>query len=240
MRSVPGGKVAVFCCCIASDGWLLPRRSERLQLMTNDSSSPRGDGDPRGNRKSRGKHKLTIDQGVATVVAACILAAGGIIGIFVGRASVSNTKHTVTAGPTVFITVTASAPSTPSKTSASTPVWTSAYPMLIGHEGIDFDSIPPVTNSGTDTLFLYLGSYLYASGSTRIAKWINNVQPTRNQCNVSAQTQGDYQQPAEVGQRYCFLTGHGHTVYLKITSIDNSNSADVKAYADVIVWNTAG
>lgn len=202
--------------------------------MTNDSSFPGEDG-----HRIR-KRKLTIDQGVATVVAACILAAGGIVGIFVGRASVSNTKHTVTAGPTVFITVTASATSTSSKTLASAPVWTSPTPKLIAAQGVDFDSIPPVANNGTDTLFLYLGSYLQTSGSIKIAKWINNVQPTRDQCNVSAQTQGDVQQPAEVGQRYCLLTGHGHTVYLKITSIDNSNSADIKAYADVIVWNTTG
>jgi hypothetical protein len=70
--------------------------------VTNGSSSPWGDGN------IRGKRKLTIDQGLATVVAACILAAGGVVGILIGRASVSTTKHSVTAGPTVFVTVTAS------------------------------------------------------------------------------------------------------------------------------------
>ena len=112
--------------------------------------------------------------------------------------------------------------------------------MLIGGTGVDFDSVPPIANNGANTLFLYLGSYLQTDGSIRIAKWNSNSLPSRDECNVSAQTQGDYQQPAEVGQRYCLVTGQGHTAYLKITSVDNSNTADVKAYADVIVWNTTG
>jgi hypothetical protein len=113
--------------------------------------------------------------------------------------------------------------------------------MLITVRGIDFDSIPPVANNSANTLYLYDGTALSTMGySLKIAKWISDTQPTRDRCNVLVQTQGDYQQPAETGWRYCILTGQGHTVYLKITSIDASNYPDVRVYADAIVWNTTG
>ena len=76
--------------------------------------------------------------------------------------------------------------------------------------------------------------------SLKIAKWISDTPPARDKCNTLVQAQGDYQQPAETGWGYCILTGQGHTVYLKITNIDTSNLGDVKAYANVIVWNTTG
>jgi len=171
------------------------------------------------------------------VVVAIVTLGFGIYFGFSSSKSGTGTAPSTSPGKTVL---SSSATPVSRKTPAPTPVWTSPNPMLIGNAGVDFDSIPPVANNGANTLYLYLGSYLSTPGSIRITKWTNNVPPTRDQCNVSAQTQGDYQQPAEVGQRYCLLTGQGHTVYLKITSIDNSNTGDVKAYADVIVWNTAG
>lgn len=132
----------------------------------------------------------------------------------------------------------------PSSTGGSTtPVWTSPNPILIpggGGMGIDFDSNPPGPDTSPNTLFLYLGNYLQTDGNIRIATWTKNALPTRDQCDVLAQTQGNYEQPAELGGRYCLLTEQGHTAYLKITSIDASNTADIKAYADVIVWNTTG
>jgi hypothetical protein len=113
--------------------------------------------------------------------------------------------------------------------------------MLIpGTGGIDFDSNPPGPGSGSNTLILYGGNELYTSGSIKIAMWPKSSPPTRDQCNVRAQTQGNFEQPAETGRGYCLITEQGHTAYLKITSIDASNTADIKAYANVIVWNTTG
>lgn len=43
-----------------------------------------------------GKHKLTVDIGVATIVAAVILAGGGVAGIFIGRATTSGTASALT------------------------------------------------------------------------------------------------------------------------------------------------
>jgi len=120
-------------------------------------------------------------------------------------------------------------------------VWTSSNPILIGPQSdVDFDSIPPGPGSGPNTLILYLGDELYTGGSIRIAAWTKNGTPGRDECNALAQAQGNFEQPAETGGQYCLLTGQGHTVYLKITRIDTSNTADVTAYAKVIVWNTAG
>ena len=92
-------------------------RLERLKPMTPDSSSSRDDGN------SSWKRKRSVDPGLATVVAAFILATGGVVGIVVGRATVSGAR-TPAAGPTVTRTVTASpghstAPST--GTSSPTP-----------------------------------------------------------------------------------------------------------------------
>jgi hypothetical protein len=105
---------------------------------------------------------------------------------------------------------------------------------------VDFDSIPPGPGSGPNTLILYLGNELYTSGSIRIAIWTKNRIPIRDECNALAQAQGNFEQPADTGRQYCLLTEQGHTVYLKIIRIDTSNTADVTAYAKVIMWNTAG
>lgn len=69
--------------------------------MTPDSSSSGHDGN------SAWKRKRSVDPGLATVVAACILAVGGVVGVVVGRATVSGVRAPV-AGPTVTRTVTAS------------------------------------------------------------------------------------------------------------------------------------
>src|SRR6516165_7598781 len=102
-------------------------------------------------------------------------------------------------------------PSTSSPTStpppaSPTPVYISPIPMLIpggGGMGIDFDSNPVGPDTSPNTLFLYLGNYLQTNGNIKIATWTKNVTPTRDQCNVLAQTQGNYEQPAERGGRYC-------------------------------------
>jgi hypothetical protein len=154
--------------------------------------------------------------------------------------SQAQVNPTVASGPSQRSSQTQSAST---KSPAPTPVWTSTGKILIGPQsGIDFDSIPPGPGSGSNTLILYGGSELYTSGSIKIATWTKDVPPTRDQCNALAQAQGNFEQPAEVGGQYCLLTGQGqgHTVYLKIASIDTSNTADVTAYADVIVWNTSG
>jgi hypothetical protein len=171
---------------------------------------------------------------VATVVGGLILA--GILALLHAHYSGPIGPPAPTTGVT-----SPGSPSTPAPSKAPTPVWTSSYPVLIPPQsGVDFDSIPPGPGSGSNTLILYLGNELYTGGSIKIAKWTKSIPPTRDQCNVLAQIQGNYEQPAEVGGEYCLLTEQGHTAYLKITSIDTSNTADVKAYANVIVWNTAG
>jgi hypothetical protein len=43
-----------------------------------------------------GKRRLTVDIGLATIIAACILAGGGVGGIFIGRATTSGTTPTLT------------------------------------------------------------------------------------------------------------------------------------------------
>jgi hypothetical protein len=150
------------------------------------------------------------------------------------RASPTPAGKTRSVGPTT---------PTPSNPPAAAPEWTSSStnPILIGPQsGIDFDSIPPGPGSGSNTLILYAGNELYSSGSIKIATWTKNFKPTRGNCNVLAQAQGNFEQPAEPGGEYCLLTGQGHTVYLKITRIDTSNTADVTAYANVKVWRTSG
>jgi hypothetical protein len=154
--------------------------------------------------------------------------------------SQSPTEPTVTGGTSP---ATSPATSASGKALGPTPVWTSANPILIpGTGGVDFDSNPPVPGSGPNTLILYGGNELYSTGSYKVATWTNNVSPTRDQCNALAQAQGNFEQPAETGGRYCLLTeqGPGHTVYLKITRIDASNTADITAYANAVVWNTTG
>jgi len=169
--------------------------------------------------------------------------AGVIAAVYFGYRSLTSSPGTASSTPTGITSQSSPPTPTPIKTPAPTPVWTSPNPILIpgsGGMGIDFDANPPGPDTGSNTLFLYLGSYLQTDGNIRIATWTKSVSPTRDQCNVLAQTQGNYEQPAELGGRYCLLTEQGHTAYLKITSIDSSNTADVKAYADVIVWNTTG
>jgi hypothetical protein len=46
------------------------------------------------------------------------------------------------------------------------------------------DSIPPTADNGSNTPILYLGNELYTTGSIKIAKWIQSVPPTRDQCNA--------------------------------------------------------
>jgi hypothetical protein len=65
--------------------------------MTTSSSSPgQGASPPRQSRGgSTGRRKLTVDSGLATIIAAFILAAGGVVGVVIGRASASTSNTTV-------------------------------------------------------------------------------------------------------------------------------------------------
>lgn len=182
--------------------------------------------------------KSPADRWTITGVLVAVIGVG--VAIYFGiNSSKSATGTTPSTSPSK---TSPSTPTTPAsgKTPAATPVWTSSNPVLIGTAGVDFDSIPPVANNGTNTLILFEGKELYTNGSIRIATWTKNIQPMRDECNLLTQTQGDSQQPAATGEKYCLLTGQGHTVYLKITNIDASDQLDIRAYADVIVWNTTG
>jgi hypothetical protein len=65
--------------------------------MSASSSSPgQGTSSTRQNRGgSSGRRKLTVDSGLATIIAAFILAAGGVVGVVIGRASASTSTSTV-------------------------------------------------------------------------------------------------------------------------------------------------
>jgi len=56
------------------------------------------------------KRRLTIDPGFATIVAAVILATGGVAGVFIGRATAPAKSHDPVAQPTMTVTTTVPAP----------------------------------------------------------------------------------------------------------------------------------
>ena len=190
--------------------------------------------------KQERRRRLTTFAEIATILAA-VIALLAFFGIKFSSSGPAGPKGTPT--PTPTSNTPSNNPATPavSNPPVASPVWTSSYPILIGPQSdIDFDSIPPGPGSGPNTLILYGGNELYTSGSIKIATWSKSFPPTRDKCNVLAQAQGNFEQPAEVGGEYCLLTGQGHTVYLRITKIDTSNTADVTAYANVKVWRTSG
>lgn len=176
----------------------------------------------------------TIATPVAAIVAAILPAAMSHPS---SNAGLPPPNAPTTSTPTVS---TGTAHPTPTETPARG--WTSPNPILIPPSvGVDFDSVPPRTASGPDSLILYAGNELYGQGTYTIAIWTKSAPPTRDQCNALMRTQGNFEQPAEVGGKYCLLTGQGpgHTVYLKIIRIDASNTADVTAYVNAIVWANA-
>jgi hypothetical protein len=199
--------------------------------MTDFSSPRKRDGN------SRPKRKLTIDQGLATVVAAFILAVGGIVGVIAGRA----TKHSVTAGPTVFVTVTASpgrsngSSPTPLSSSAPNGVWTVYYqtPVGINDIGINFDNNPPSSASADIT---FNGS-LSAQTPTILAVWPGSATPTAALCENWVTTHpSNFVSTVTVGMRICLKTAQGRPGLLRIQSI----TSDVPTTANVLatVWQS--
>jgi hypothetical protein len=90
-------------------------------------------------------------------------------------------------------------------------------------------------------LALLIGTGILTSpGTVKIATWTGAGPPSRDQCNALVQAQGDSQQPGATGEKFCLVTGQGHTAYLKIRRIDTSNTANIRAYASVKVWHTTG
>jgi hypothetical protein len=188
--------------------------------------------------KQESRRRLTTFAEIAAILAT-VIALLTYFGIKFSSSGHARSKES----PTPTSETPTNNPTTPAVSSppVASPVWTSSYPILIGPQsGIDFDSIPPGPGSGPNTLILYGGNELYTSGSMKIATWSKSFPPTRDKCNVLAQAQGNFEQPAEVGGEYCLQTGQGHTVYLRITKIDTSNTADVTAYANVKIWRTSG
>lgn len=208
--------------------------------MSEGSPGPQG---PSGLRRVKDKY-LGLDRWVkiATIVGPVAVIVAAILPAAMSHPSsnaVLPTATPTTPAPTVS---TGNVHPSPTIIPASG-AWTSPNPMLIPPSGgVDFDSIPPGAASGPNSLILYAGNELYGQGTYKIAVWTKGAPPTRDQCNMLTQAQGNFEQPAEVGGRYCLLTGQvpGHTVYLKIIRIDTSNTADITAYASAVVWATAG
>ena len=77
--------------------------AETLRVVTFHPSPP-----GRGSAPQKPRRRIEIDQGVAAIVAACILASGGVIGAIIQHAA-TDASHAATLAPTVAVTVTVTA-----------------------------------------------------------------------------------------------------------------------------------
>jgi hypothetical protein len=208
--------------------------------VTNGSSSPWGDGN------INGKRKLTIDQGLATVVAAFILAAGGVVGILIGRASVSTTKHSVTAGATVFVTVTASpntangSSSPPLPPNVSVRRSTGSLPIkLTDTYGVDLDdNVSPnwLAHSGPAGSGAGGGSDLdYSLGSNAVIGLNFNADAAIEPSNAGYATcaeetaythnsilEGDLQKSVQAHEKICVRTDQNRYALLSVLSVSSA------------------
>jgi hypothetical protein len=126
---------------------------------------------------------------------------------------------------------------------SSVPITEPAYYMLrhgpisisYAGSGIDLDSKRPASGANNPNNLGFNGTILYSDGSSfQIATWTSTSTPSRDQCNIWAQTHPASQQPAQTGARYCIITGQGHTAYLQITSINPAAGGTLNA--NVTVW----
>jgi hypothetical protein len=112
--------------------------------------------------------------------------------------------------------------------------WRGQISVSFGSNGIDLDFNPPAFGSN-NLQYDASGGILHSDSNYEIAIWNGHNPPTFSECHVWAETHPNSTQPAETGTSYCILTGQGHTAYLKITSIDNTDLGTVNA--NVIVWS---
>jgi hypothetical protein len=117
---------------------------------------------------------------------------------------------------------------------ATMPLWRG--PVELSYSGLNFDQVPPGPGVGMNGLAFSYKEIYDPNGSDKyfISAWTENSLPSSDACKQWVQTHpnSSYSNPA-IGDQLCVLTAKGHTVYLHVTQIDESNNG---LFADAIVW----
>jgi hypothetical protein len=165
---------------------------------------------------------VTSTAGLMTGLATIVTAIATIAGVLLhGKDSPRHSVH-LPASPTAATTAAASLP--PADSGSARIQWGPGN-LLITNAGTSLSNVPPGNNAGV-VGDIYTGdSGFNPFSGTTLVLWTAKEQPTAQQCQYLATTQGDPGQGVNVvpGSVVCAVTSEGPVAIMRVTSIDAAN-----------------
>jgi hypothetical protein len=179
---------------------------------------------------------VTSTAGLMTGIAAIVTAAATITGVLLnGNNSPVQTIHRP-ATPTTGTT----APTRPSPAASATArIQWGPGDLLVTNDGTSLSSVPPGNPEGVVGDIYAAGSGFSPFSGTTLVLWTAIAQPTAQQCQYLATTQGNPGQGVNVvpGSVVCAVTSEGQIAIMRVISI---NAANYAIETKTTVWDLPG
>jgi hypothetical protein len=111
--------------------------------------------------------------------------------------------------------------------------------LLVTNDGTSLSTVPPGNNENVVGDIYSGDSGFYPFAGTTLVLWTASTQPTAEQCQYLATTQGANGQGINVvpGSIVCAVTGEGPIAIIRVTSLD---AADSTIETRTTVWDLPG
>lgn len=187
---------------------------------------------------SKLRNFVTSTAGLITGLATIVTAAATIAGVVAhGRSQPERTvPHSVTRHATTRATTTAG---TQPVSSAKARMQWGPGDLLITNNGTSLSTVPPGNNEDVIGDIYSGDSGFYPFAGTTLVLWTANTQPTAQQCQYLATTQGTTGQGVNVvpGSVVCAVTAEGPIAIIRVTSLD---ATDYTIETSTTVWDLPG